>query len=149
MTSMPLVVTLGTTDIGKAATCSTTHTAPQYLITHYFLPFTITKYISIKAHFMVMYKHDEFLTYKKIISQKNLISDDKISFTRHTTLMHSSCNTVQCYKTGKTQNKFKQYMQTEHHTWQHIDSEESSVSQVPHATVIIQTTVWQCKIKPN
>ena len=36
-----------------------------------------------------------FLSYKKIISQENFISDDEVFFTAHTTVTHSSCNTVQ------------------------------------------------------
>jgi hypothetical protein len=90
----------------------------QYLITHYCLPFTITKYISKKAHFVVRKKYDEFLSYKKIISQENFMSGNEISFPVHTTVMHSSYNTVQCYKTVNaqnntnchTRNKFKHYM---------------------------------------
>jgi hypothetical protein len=90
----------------------------QYSITHYFLPFITTKHINTKAHFMVRKKHDEFPSYKKIILQKNLISRDEISFTVHTKVMLSNCNTVKCYKSVKaqnntncqTKNKFKQYM---------------------------------------
>jgi hypothetical protein len=37
---------------------------------------------------MVRNKHDEFLSYKKIISKENFISDDGISFPVHTTLKH-------------------------------------------------------------
>jgi hypothetical protein len=67
---------------------------------------------------MVRKNHDKLLSYKKIISQENFISDDAISFPVHPTVMHSSCNIVQCYNTVKeqnntnwgTKNKFKQYM---------------------------------------
>jgi hypothetical protein len=44
----------------------------QYEITHYFLPFTITKHISIIAYFMVRNKHKEIVTNTKITSQKKL-----------------------------------------------------------------------------
>jgi hypothetical protein len=53
---------------------------------------------------MARNKHDEFITYKKIISQENFISDDEISFAVHTRVMHPSCNSVKCYKTVKAQN---------------------------------------------
>jgi hypothetical protein len=59
----------------------------QYLITHYFLPFIITKYIAIK----------NYIT-------ENLISDYEISFTIHTKVIHSSCNTLQGYTEVKAQN---------------------------------------------
>jgi hypothetical protein len=83
---------------------------------NYFLPFTITKFISIKTNSMVRSKHDEFPSYKKITSQENFISDNEISFPVNATVMHPCCNTVQCYKTVKahnntncdTKNKFKQ-----------------------------------------
>jgi hypothetical protein len=52
--------------------------------------FTITKFISIKANFMVRNKHDESLRHKKIISQENFISDDEISFPVHTTVTHTT-----------------------------------------------------------
>ena len=37
---------------------------------------------------MVKDKHDEFLSFNKIISQENLISDDEIFFTVDTIVMH-------------------------------------------------------------
>ena len=43
----------------------------HYLIKHYFLLFTVAKFISIKAHFMVRNKHDKFfLSYKKLHQKK-------------------------------------------------------------------------------
>jgi hypothetical protein len=53
-----------------------------------------------------------------MISQEKCIPDDEISFPVHTTVMHSSCKIVPCYKIVKaqnntncdTKNKFKQYM---------------------------------------
>ena len=53
---------------------------------------------------MVKDKHDEFLSFNKIISQENLISDDEIFFTVDTIVMHWSYNTAQCYTTVKAQN---------------------------------------------
>jgi hypothetical protein len=52
---------------------------------------------------MVRKKHDKFLSYKKITPPENFIPDEEISFAVHTTVMHSSYNTVQCYKTVKAQ----------------------------------------------
>jgi hypothetical protein len=68
---------------------------------------------------MVRNKQGEFLSYNKIVSQENFTSDGEMLLTVHTTVMHSSSSTAQCYTTVKAQNnntnchtkkKFKQYM---------------------------------------
>jgi hypothetical protein len=43
------------------------------------------------------------------MSQENLISDDKISFPVHTTVIQSSCNTVQCYTSQDTKQQKLSY----------------------------------------
>ena len=66
---------------------------------------------------MVRKKHNQLLSYKKIISQKNFISDDKISFPVHTRVMLSSCNTVQCYTSQDTKQhklSYKKQVQAVH-----------------------------------
>jgi hypothetical protein len=66
---------------------------------------------------MVRNTHNEFLTYNKIISQENFISDDETSFPVHTTVMHSSCNTVQCYTSQDTKQQklsYKEQVQAVH-----------------------------------
>jgi hypothetical protein len=77
-----------------------------------FLPFTITKHSSVKAHFTVRNKQHQFPSYTKIVSKENFISDDKSSFPAHTTVMHSSCNTVQCYTKHKL--SYKKQVQVVH-----------------------------------
>jgi len=56
----------------------------------------------------------------------NFISDSDVFFTvhTHTTLIHQSCNTAECYTTTSTQNKTKQQ---QHKVWYKIQEQSKSL----------------------